>query len=389
MMEQRDADVQRALEERIRAELCSRGLDAIVAASPHNVLFATGSQITTQKTIPRRLELGFFAVDGPPIFVVCNIEEPLVHATSAIADVRAYVEFAEDPLELLAEAVRERGFSKGRIAIESEYLPYTTVTSLIRRLPEVTWDEATPVWDELRAVKTPAEIAILRAAAEATMRAIDGVIEAAEEGWTAREMATALHVALIEAGADEVVFDVLGVAEDSLMAHPFAGERPLRDGDIVKFDLGGLFKGYFSDIARTVGVGAVSARRQDTYRRLAEVHHAVVERCRVGVRCCDLFEFCQSEFDRLGLVFTMPHIGHSMGVELHEHPILNPQTTDELRPGMIVNVEPIALDRDDGVGYHIEDLVHVTDGAPDVLTGQWPPGELPRIGRAAVGGVAT
>jgi Xaa-Pro aminopeptidase len=69
-----------------------------------------------------------------------------------------------------------------------------------------------------------------------------------------------------------------------------------------------------------------------------------------------------------------------MGVELHEHPILNSQTTDELVPGMIVNVEPIALDLDDGVGYHIEDLVHVTDGEPEVLTTPWPPGDLRLVG---------
>ena len=99
-----------------------------------------------------------------------------------------------------------------------------------------------------------------------------------------------------------------------------------------------------------------------------------------GARCCDLFSWCRDEFQRLGLAFTMPHIGHSMGVDLHEHPILNPQTTDELVPGMIVNVEPIALDRPDGAGYHIEDLVLVTEGEPEVLTAPWPPGELRLIG---------
>jgi Xaa-Pro dipeptidase len=381
VMEPRPENVQTALEETIRAELARRGLDGILAASQHNVFFASGSDIGTIRSIPRRLELCFFDVEGPPTFVVCNIEEPLVRATSSIRDVRPYVEFADDPLELLADAIRERGLESGALAIETEYLPHARVQALIRHLPDVSWHDAAPIWDELRAVKTPEEVALLRTAARATVGAIDDVVEAAEEGWTARQMANALQIALIEAGADEVVFNVLGVAEDSLMAHPFPGERQLQDGDIVKFDLGGLFKGYYSDVARTIGVGNVSRRRLDTYRRLAEVHFGVIERCVPGTRCCDLFEFCRAEFERLGLVFTMPHIGHSMGVELHEHPILNPQTTYELRPGMIINVEPIALDREDAAGYHIEDLVHVTDDGPDVLTAPWPPTEeLPRIG---------
>jgi Xaa-Pro aminopeptidase len=380
MMERRPAAAQQALEEAIRAALVQRGLDGIVAATQHNVLFATGTDISTLKTIPRRLELCFFAAEGPPTFIVCNIEEPLVRATSDIADVRPYVEFADDPLEFLAEAIRERGLAKGSIAIESEYLPHARMEVLIGHLPDVSWSDAAPVWDDLRVVKTPEEVAVLREAAQATVAAIDEVVAATEPGWTARQMVTALHIALLEAGADEVVFSPLGVAEDSLMAHPVAGDRRIEDGDIVRFDIGGLFRGYYSDVARTVGVGAVSRRREDTYRRLAEVHQGVIDRCRPGARCCDLFEFCRSEFERLGLVFTMPHIGHSMGVELHEHPILNPQTTVELRPGMIINVEPIALDEQDGAGYHIEDLVHVTDGAPDVLTAPWPPGELPLVG---------
>jgi Xaa-Pro dipeptidase len=379
-VQQRTKELQQELDANIRAALERHEVDAIIAATPHNVFFSTGSQITTQKSIPRRLELSLFSTDGPPTFVVCNIEATLVAATSSIEDVRPYVEFADDPLELLADAVREKGFGEGAVAVEGDYLPHTAMKRLMGHLPDVEWRDAGPVWDELRRVKTPDEVALLRRAAKATVGAIDDVIATAQPGWTARQMATALHIALVEAGADEVVFDVLGVGEDTLMAHPFAGERVLQDGDIVKFDLGGLFDGYFSDVARTVGVGAVSQRRRDTYRRLAEVHFGVIERCRSGVRCCDLFEFCRSEFERLGLVFTMPHIGHSMGVELHEHPILNPQTTDELVPGMILNVEPIALDHEDGVGYHIEDLVHVTDGEPEVLTTPWPPGDLRLVG---------
>lgn len=379
-MERRSSQLQAELEERIRASLERHGVDAIVAATPHNVLFATGSQINTQKHIPRRLELALFTTDGPSTFVVCNIEQTLVAATSSIEDVRPYVEFADDPLGMLADAIREKGFGEGAIAIERDYLPYDAMSRLIGHLGTATWRDATPIWDDVRRVKTKAEVDLLRHAAQATVGAIDKVIAAAQPGWTAREMATALHIGLIEAGADEVVFDVLGVGDDTLMAHPHAGARKLTDGDIVKFDLGGLFQGYYSDVARTVGVGNVSEHRRDTYRRLAEIHQAVIERCVPGARCSDLFTFCRDEFERLGLTFTMPHIGHSMGVDLHEHPILNPQTPDELVPGMIVNVEPIALDVEDGAGYHIEDLVHVTEAGPEVLTSPWPPSELRIVG---------
>ena len=134
-------------------------------------------------------------------------------------------------------------------------------------------------------------------------------------------------------------------------------------------DLGGLYGGYYSDVARTFGFGEPDPRKQDCYRRLAEIHRAVIEQVRVGVRFCDIFNFCRDCFAKQGLRFHMPHIGHGLGVGLHEHPVVEASNTRLVEEGMVINIEPLFFDMGDGSGYHIEDLILTTAKGPRVLTG--------------------
>jgi Xaa-Pro aminopeptidase len=75
----------------------------------------------------------------------------------------------------------------------------------------------------------------------------------------------------------------------------------------------------------------------------------------------------------------MPHIGHSFGVELHENPMLRPGDKTELKPGMVINIEPIFIDPDNSL-YHVEDLFVVTEDGYRLLTLGFPQDELPVIG---------
>jgi Xaa-Pro aminopeptidase len=82
-------------------------------------------------------------------------------------------------------------------------------------------------------------------------------------------------------------------------------------------------------------------------------------------------------FEKNDLPFTMPHIGHGLGVDLHEHPIVNPLNETVLQENMIVNIEPLVIYG--GYAYHIEDLVWITPKGPVILTESEMSDEIPVI----------
>lgn len=354
---------------RLYALMQEKGLDAVVAASPTNVLYSTGAYIMTQKVFRDRLALAVFSLDHDPVFLVCNIEETLAVAESRIPDVRSYVEFKEHPIDKLAALLKSHKLGGKRVGVELGYLTYRQADRLIRACPDIEFVSCEDVFTRLRQIKTPDEIDLLRRAASGTHRAIEAALRASSIGETEKALADRVVMNILREGATEPAFIVLSSGDRTVQAHPTAGSKPLQIGDVVRLDAGGLHHGYYSDEAYTALVGDVSPHRYSMLQRVKEVHREVIMAARPGVRAKDLFNLCVNLCEKHKLPFTAPHIGHSMGIELHEEPMINPQNDFELLPNMVLNMEPIIIDHADGAGYHVEDLILITEGEPEVLTG--------------------
>jgi Xaa-Pro aminopeptidase len=93
---------------------------------------------------------------------------------------------------------------------------------------------------------------------------------------------------------------------------------------------------------------------------------SVIAAMRPGVKAGDLFRLCAAEFETAGLDFRMPHIGHSIGVVMHENPMLQPFDETPLKPGMIFMLEPGVTERDGF--YHTEDMILITDEGHTLLS---------------------
>jgi Xaa-Pro aminopeptidase len=123
---------------------------------------------------------------------------------------------------------------------------------------------------------------------------------------------------------------------------------------------------YVSDVARTAIVAPARPEQIDTYKRLEEIHQTVIAAMRPGARCSDLYALCAKTFADKGLAFTMPHIGHSIGLGVHEYPMMHPFDHTPLAPGMVLMLEPLAVGRE-GL-YHTEDMIEITDEGHRVLS---------------------
>lgn len=343
-------------------------LDAIVAVSPENVHYSTGACISTQKTIRDRLAYAVFPAEGEPTFIVCGIEESLVREESWIRDIRTFVEFQQAPTDMLVDVLREKGLAGKKVGIEVSYLAASYWETLRERLPGTTFEECKAIFDHLRMIKEPWEIELLTHGAVATLKAITAAFALASPGNTEKEVADNMIKFLIDMGASGVRFIHLASGERSQLTHPTPGPYRLKKGDIVRVDFGCPFSGYNSDVARTLVVGPPTPRQKDMYAKLIETQKAIIDNCKVGIRACDLYFLCRDKFAACGLDFTMPHIGHSIGLQGHEPPMIRPFNTDPLEENMIINIEPLGSDGNKAT-YHTEDLVWITREGPKVLTG--------------------
>ena len=331
-----------------------------------NFTYITDTLILSHEIIPERLCMVIVPCEGDPLPLVCFPEAKQTRQDSWISDIRTYVEFKEDPIVVLAALLSELGFGRGRIGIESRFLAVAYERRLASALPDATLAPADGAFDRARAIKTPAEINILSAAARNTVTAIHDAFRAARPGNTEKQVADDVTARLLKAGATSR-WIVLAAGANTVINHPYPSSKPLTEGETLRVDVGGVFDGYQSDVARTAVVGQATDEQQSLYQRLREIERETIAAARPGVRACDLYAVCRKAYEKRGLQLAGAVVGHSIGVTLHEHPVLRAGDETELKPGMLFNVEPAIIDSQ-GFLYHIEDLLLVTEGEPEIVT---------------------
>lgn len=356
------------------------GLDAVIAMSPENFAYVSGAFILTVEAIRPRQAFAVLPRKGSPFAVICSIETATMRDESWIDDLVEYTEFVHRPVDKLVEALKAHGFEDGRIGIDLEYLPAVDYARLNELLPGLDLVDTTQTIAKVRAIKSADEVDILERATKGTHSAVLDAIGASRTGDTEKDIASKIADGITRNGADTVMFMCFGSGPRSIFAHGAASDRVTEPGDIIRLDTGGRYGAYFSDFARTYSAGDPTPEQREIYRKLVEVHKETIGAAKPGVTAEELFFVCKDAFEKRQLPFHMPHIGHSFGVELHEYPMLRPGDKTPIEAGMVINIEPVMIDRDRMSLYHVEDLFVVTDDGYRLLSHGFPPEELPILG---------
>ena len=349
--------------ETIQEALRQSDLDALLIVSP------AGCHLLTQTAIPDREAYVLVPAEGALSYLICSLEEGSARAESWIADLRTYVEFGQLPARAAADLLTDRGLDAGRVAYEGRSMRAHSLHTLGAELPNATWVP----WDDrihsFWTLKSAAEIDALREAGLATQDAIERGLAEAAPGATERELASRVYSGMQRAGISPM-FDVFAAGPNMFTVHAVASDRIPQAGELIRLDMGGRAAGshVLSDMARTAVVGKPSARQADALAKLAEIQARVAKACTVGRPVADLFQICVEAYEARGLPFGMPHIGHSLGIDLHEAPIIRPGSSAVLEAGTVLNIEPFLALPDYGETYHVEDLVLVGEGGPRWLT---------------------
>lgn len=227
-----------------------------------------------------------------------------------------------------------------------------------------------PVVEDLRRVKEPSELDLLREACAVGDRALAELLPWLRVGLTEREIARRLDDLMLDHGGDAVGFDtIVASGPHSSIPHHQPTDRVVEAGDFLKLDFGAEFRGYHADMTRTIVVGgAPSQWQRDMYELVATAQAVGSAAVRDGAEVADVDRAARAVIEAAGLGEAFPHgLGHGVGLEIHEAPLLAATSTATLEPGVPVTIEPGVYLPGRG-GVRIEDTVVVTRGAPELLT---------------------
>lgn len=313
-------------------------------------------------------------------FTGSNAALLVTDSTSILATDGRYVTQSQQQapdVELLVKRACARGLVRlaaanriARVGFESHSVTVEDHRSLLAvdEAPELVDLQRTV--EEMRTVKDDGELALLREACAISDRALAETLDSIAPGQTEREVARRLEQCMLELGADAAAFDtIVATGPNSAIPHHRPTGREIERGDLLKIDFGALYEGYHADCTRTVVVGR---EPEDWQREIYDVVRAAQRAGRhalgVGAEVRDVDAAARQVVTDAGYAEAFPHgLGHGVGLEIHEAPLLGYQATGRLSARTPLTVEPgIYLPGRGGV--RIEDTLVVGDGAPELLT---------------------
>jgi Xaa-Pro aminopeptidase len=262
------------------------------------------------------------------------------------------------------EALKALALDRARIAVELASLPADAFQVLAEGLPRAELVDATPVLDALRAVKSPKEIEILRAATRRNLEAVTSVLTSGRDGETTAQVAG--RVAR-EFGKRELHFLYALVCAGPGFFRIPSGERRWKRGCLLHIDTAGMLDGYIAETCRMGYMGRPSALADRLLAACLELEEAVLPALRPGVPA--------GELQRHGDRFLEAHplgehgrfIAHGIGLVHHEDPVIDPRRTEPLEAGMVLSLEMEFLHPDAG-HVKIEDMAAITGTGGELLS---------------------
>ncbi len=339
------------------------GIGAVVIEPGSSMIYFTGVRWHASE----RLTLAILPVEGTPCIVTPFFEEPSVRETLAVpAEVRVWQE-DQDPLAVVAGFLRDRKLAARPVAIE-ENVRYFAAAGLARVLPDAAQVSANPVVRGCRMIKTPAEIALMRAATDVTLAAYRWTHARVEKGMTGPDISALMTAATRKlGGAPE--FSMALIGEASAYPHGSREIHRVADGQVVLMDCGCTVQGYQSDISRTWVHGTATADQRKTWDQVARGQQVAFAAAKIGVAAGSVDDAVRRHYESLGLGpgYKLPGLshrtGHGIGMDGHEPVNFVHGETTKLAAGMCFSDEP-GIYAPGKFGVRIEDCFHMTPAGP-------------------------
>lgn len=373
-------------------------VDVLIATTPENVHYATNYRPFSQRLIR---DAEFFAVlahpgSAPRALIAPVSEMDLVSEIEPDVDqVLPYGTFSFKPpsekdvaledsdrrlielgvprprynsaTEALIDYLGTYGQADSRIGIDEVGITMPAFQALRDLLPSADIKAAYALWQRIRMVKTEEEIARLHKAVAAVESAFMATLRELREGISEQDLEMVLNATLIEQGA-QPAFAVIAFGSHGAYPNAAVTGRKLRNGDSIRYDIGCTSGGYYSDFSRTVFFGNPPEKLQAYYKAILEGEEAAIQALAPGRTPEEIFRIAVDETRRAGIPnYERNHVGHGIGIEVYDPPILRAASRIPLETGMVLCVETPFYEIG-WAGLQVEDTVIVKEGGAEFLT---------------------
>ena len=340
--------------DKIRYLMAQQGIDAALIACNVNLLYTYGEIVNGYLFLPLHSPALLF-VKRPNNIVgefVFPIRKP----------------------EQMVDLLKENGIPvASKIMLEGGELPYADYMRLASLFPGSEVVDGTAIIREARSVKTPLEIELFRRSAALHARAYSKIPDVYHPGMTDRELSVEVE-RLMRLEGCLGIFRVFGQSMEIFMGSLLAGDNAtapapydfalggegldpsipigangalLQPGQSFMVDMGGNFYGYMGDMSRVFSIGKLPEKAYAAHQTCLDVQAAVIEKAKPGAVCEDLYNTAIDIVMKagfadyfMGVGQKAKFIGHGIGLEINEAPVLAPRMKQELEPGMVFALEP-------------------------------------------------
>jgi Xaa-Pro dipeptidase len=384
------SEVYRKRLEQLQANLRHKGWQAALVMQPRDLYYYAGTAQPANLWVPD---------EGDPVLFTRRVHKLAQEATWIDRTVSASG-FGE-----MSRALADLDLSlpSGAIlGVEQDVLPYRLVEGLKKNLEGVTLENLSPLVLKQRFVKDDEELARIRKAVELWEKGHEAIMETLAAGVAEYEVAAAMENAARRGGGDGMVWPrrwdsylpAGGIVASGPNTWEVSGEamtvtgvglsqalpwgpssRRLEAGDLVVVDFALSYEGYHCDMTRTYCVGDPSQGQRDLWERLLELHLQVVDRVRPGVTGEELYLVARGLAEDTGLIYNFmgvgsergSYIGHSIGLEVDEWPVLGAGYREPLPVGAVITIEPKFMVPGQGA-VMVEDDIVVTPSGHEVIS---------------------
>lgn len=353
---------------RARELMQRNGIGAVFVESGPSLDYYTGVQWRRSE----RLTGVVIPVHGDPIIVTPFFEGPTIREMLSVpAEIRTWEE-DQEPLKLVADFLGERGVANAPVGFE-ETNRFFLLDRLKQQLPDARIVSANPVVHAQRMIKSPAELALMQAAADITVAAYREIFPRIREGMTPSDI-EGLFTAAITTRAGMAPWSLILLGEASAYPHGSGQPQHVRKGEVVLLDCGCEVGGYQSDISRTFVFGAPpTAEQRKVWTQMRRGQDIAMAAAKVGVPAGSVDDAVRRAYESWGygprykLPGTSHRTGHGIGMEGHEPINLVHGETTPLAPGMCFSNEP-GIYLPGKFGIRLEDCFYMTETGPKWFT---------------------
>lgn len=258
------------------------------------------------------------------------------------------------------------------VYIEDETMTVSQLSALKRRFSGINFDSSNRLSDymkQMRIIKTDEEIACITKAQRIAEAAFTKLLSSMRVGQTEKQIAAALEFLMMDLGSDGVSFETIAASGvNSACPHAVPTDKPVQEGDFLTLDFGATYKGYHSDMTRTVVFGKPTDEMKNIYNAVWGANTDAIKAVRADISCKLVDNVARSTLDAWGYEQYFTHgLGHGVGLEIHESPNVSSRSGTTLREGMIITIEP-GVYIPGKYGVRIEDMCVVTKDGCNIIT---------------------